>query len=531
MSPLHGLVTAGCDSAHTSNVRGGSPTVTGLPERPPMLAPRPRANRLLGFALELQRNQLRTYERAMREYGDIVRLIVGPPGLRFELTCAFHPDGVQRVLAGSREGYSKETPGYREIAAVIGQGLLTSEGQLWRRQRRLIQPLFTRKQITTYATLMAEEAGRTADRWDHAAVHGGSVDVHREMMRLTLRVVGRAVFGADVEHATHVIRRTFPVLTRHMLRRTLAPVAPPAAWPTPANLRAARAQRTLYALTDDLITQRTSAGLGGEDLLSRLLEARDPNTGMAMEIQQVRDEALIFLLAGHETTSSALTFTLQLLARHPDEQQRIAYELADVLGSRPPTVDDLPALRRTAMVLKEAMRLYPPVYALARRAEREDEIGGCRIPPGSLLVVSQWATHRHPRIWEDPETFNPDRFTPDQEAARHRYAYFPFGAGPRACLGSHFAMQEAQIALAVLLQRFRLHAPLAPVPLDAAGITLRPKHAVPIELAPRSATRARRQPAIRHKPGPPRASRGWAQPTATVTHARRHARPTIRGDP
>jgi cytochrome P450 len=484
MAVLSGLAPAARDSARTIDVRGGSPTRAAAPERPPA-APRPRANRLLGFALELRRNQLRTYERAMREYGDVVRLVVGPPGRRFELTCAFHPDGVQRVLAGSRDGYSKDTPGYREIAAVIGRGLLTSEGQLWRRQRRLIQPLFTRKQIAAYATLMADEAERTADRWDYAAGHGGTVDVHSEMMRLTLRVVGRAIFGADVEHATRVIQRTFPVLTRHMLRRTLAPVAPPAAWPTPANLRAARAQRALYALVDDLIARRSTAGLGGEDLLSRLLDARDAETGRAMGIQQVRDEALIFLLAGHETTSSALTFTLHLLARHPDEQQRVVDELADVLGARPPTVHDVPALRRTAMVLKEAMRLYPPVYALARRAERDDEIGGRRIPAGSLLVVAQWATHRHPTIWEAPETFDPDRFTPEQEAARHRYAYFPFGGGPRACLGSHFAMQEAQIALAVLLQRYRIRAPLAPVPLDTTGITLRPKHAVPIELAPR----------------------------------------------
>jgi len=482
---LSGRVSAGRYSAHAIEVGGGSPTLAGSLEHPRASAPRPRANRLLGFALELRRNQLRTYERVMREYGDVVRLVVGPPGLRFELTCAFHPDGVQRVLAGSREGYSKDTPGYREIAAAIGRGLLTSEGQLWQRQRRLIQPLFTRKQIATYATLMAEEAARTADRWDRAGGQRVTVDAHSEMIRLTLRVVGRAIFGDDVEHATHVIRRTFPVLTRHMLRRTLAPVAPPAAWPTPANLRAARAQRALYALADDLIARRRTAGLGGEDLLARLLDARDPETGRGMEIQQVRDEALIFLLAGHETTSSALTFTLQLLGRHPDEQQRIADELADVLGGRPPTVDDLPALRRTAMVLKEAMRLYPPVYALARRAEREDEIGGHRIPPGSLLVVSQWATQRHPRIWEDPEKFAPERFVPEQEAARHHYAYFPFGGGPRACIGSHFATQEAQIAVAVLLQRYRIRAPLAPIPLDTTGMTLRPKHAVPIELAPR----------------------------------------------
>jgi cytochrome P450 len=485
MAALSGRVSAGRYSAHAIEVRGGSPTLTGAPEHPRASAPRPRANRVLGFALELRRNQLRTYERVMREYGDVVRLVVGPPGLRCEVTCAFHPEGVQRVLAGSREGYSKDTPGYREIAAAFGHGLVTSQGQLWQRQRRLIQPLFTRKQIATYATLMAEEVEHTADRWDRRDGQRGTVDAHGEMTRLTLRVVGRAIFGDDVEPASHVIRRTFPVLTRHILRRTLAPVAPPAAWPTPANLRAARAQRALYALADDLIARRRTAGVGGEDLLSRLLDARDPETRTAMEIQQVRDEALIFLLAGHETTSSALTLTLQLLGRHPDEQQRVADELADVLGGRRPTVDDLPALRRTAMVLKEAMRLYPPVHALARRAEREDEIGGHRIPPGSLLVVSQWATHRHPRIWKDPQTFNPDRFTPEQEAGRHRYAYFPFGGGPRACIGSHFAAQEARIALAVLLQRYRIRAPLASVRLDTSGITVRPKHPVPIELAPR----------------------------------------------
>jgi cytochrome P450 len=230
-SALYGLVSAGRHSAGTTDGRGGSPTPAHAPKRPPA-APRPRANRLLGFAVELRRNQLRTYERAMREYGDVVRLVVGPPGLHFELTCAFHPDGVQRVLAGSREGYSKQAPGYREIAAVIGQGLLTSEGQLWRRQRRLVQPLFTRKQIATYATLMAEEAAHTADRWDRDGQRG-TVDAHSEMMRLTLRVVGRAIFGDDVEHATNVIQRTFPVLTRHILHRARAPAAAPAAWPTP----------------------------------------------------------------------------------------------------------------------------------------------------------------------------------------------------------------------------------------------------------------------------------------------------------
>jgi cytochrome P450 len=204
-----------------------------------------------------------------------------------------------------------------------------------------------------------------------------------------------------------------------------------------------------------------------------------------MDVQQVRDEALIFLLAGHETTSTALTFTLHLLARHPSEQRLVHDELDAVLYGRPPTVDDAPALERTAMALKEAMRLYPPAYALGRLAETEQQIGGYLIPTGSYVAVSQFATHRHPRFWEHPEAFDPARFTPEHERARHPHAYFPFGAGPRACIGSHFAMLEATIAIAVLLQRFQIHSQQPHVPLDTEGITLRPKGTVPIHLAPR----------------------------------------------
>jgi cytochrome P450 len=301
---------------------------------------------------------------------------------------------------------------------------------------------------------------------------------------LSLRVVGRAIFGEDVERAVPVIRRTFPVLTRYAIKRVLSPINPPASWPTPASVRADRARGALYALADDLIVRRRRAGIDGDDLLSRLLAARDADTGEAMDTQQIRDEALVFLLAGHETTSTALTFALQLLGRHLDEQERAANEVADVLGDRPPRIEDLPALDRTRMVLKEALRLYPPAYAFSRLAERDDEIGGYRIPAGSFVVVSQWATHRHPGIWADPGEFRPERFTAEREAERHRYAYFPFGGGPRACIGSHFAMQEAQIALATILQRYRIRARLASVPLDTTGITLRPQTAVPIEVTP-----------------------------------------------
>jgi cytochrome P450 len=447
--------------------------------------PHPRANPVLGSALDLRKSQIRTYERVMREHGDVVKLVVGPPGVRFDLYCVFHPDGVKAVLAGSREGYSKGNRFYQQIAQSFGWGLLTSEGELWRRQRRLVQPLFTRRQIAAYAELMAEEAAAVAGRWDRATRNGWSVDANAEMVGLALRVVGRAIFGDDVARAGAVLDSAFPVLNRHTFRRAMSPLAPPASWPTPDNRRAARARRALYEVVDELIAHRQGAGADGEDLLSRLLLARDPDTGEAMDLQQVRDEALIFLLAGHETTSTALTFTLHLLGRHPSEQQLVLDELDAVLDGRPPTLDDAPALERTAMAIKEAMRLYPPAYALGRLSVTENEVGGYSIPAGAYVVVSQFATHRHPQFWDDAEAFDPARFTPEREGARHSHAYFPFGGGPRACIGSHFAMLEATMAVALLLQRFRISSDQEDVPLDTEGITLRPKGAVPIQLAAR----------------------------------------------
>jgi cytochrome P450 len=447
--------------------------------------PSPPANPLLGSAIDLRRSRIQTYERVMREQGDVVRLVVGPPGVRFDVYCVFHPDGVKAVLAGSREGYSKRNRFYQQIGDAFGWGLVTSEGELWQRQRRLIQPLFTRRQIASYAELMAEEAAETARRWDRARRNGGVVDANSEAVRLALRVVGRAIFGDDVAKAREVLDPAFAVLGRHTVRRATSPLATPASWPTPANRRAARARRALYGVVDELIARRRRAGAGGDDLLSRLLRARDPDTGEAMDIQQVRDEALIFLLAGHETTSTALTFTLHLLGRQPAEQKLVQDEIDAVLEGRAPTAENALALERTAMAIKEAMRLYPPAYAVGRLVVSDQEIGGYLIPAGARVAVSQYATHRHPGFWENPEAFDPTRFSGEREATRHRYAYFPFGAGPRSCIGSHFAILEATIAMAVLLQRFRIDSQLENVPLDSEGITLRPKGVVPIRPAAR----------------------------------------------
>ncbi|HVD52659.1 MAG TPA: cytochrome P450 [Propionibacteriaceae bacterium] len=457
--------------------------------------PGPRGSRWMGLAPQLQRDQLGTYERAVAEYGDVVRLVVGPPGLRRELYLVTHPDGVEQVLAGDPDGYSKNTPFYEEIAAYLGNGLLTSGGSHWRQQRRTVAPLFSHRRINGYVDVMADEAERLADRCGVAAAAGISVDVNAAMVEYTLRTVGRILFGADVDDAIPVIRATFPVLNEHVRRRGVTPLRLPRRWPTPVQVRAARAQRALYGVVDDIIDHRAGAtddliaplpslappqhgaARSGPDLISLLLTARDPETGAPMSNQEVRDQVLIFLLAGHETTSTALTFTMHLLGRHPDVQAAVHREITDVLAGHAPRVDDIPRLNLTAMAIKEAMRLYPPAYSFGRVAEHEVTIGGRRIPAGSLILLSPWATQRRPDLWPDPQRFDPARFEPAAERARPRYAYFPFAGGLRGCIGGHFAMTEAVIAIATLLARFSVTSELPEIPLST-DITLRP--AIPV---------------------------------------------------
>ena len=451
---------------------------------PPSLAspPRRHASRILGSVTELRRSQVQTYERAMREQGDVVRLPIGPPGLRIDLYVAFHPDGVQHVLAGKRGRYTKANRFYREIAANIGMGLLTSEGARWEHQRRLIQPLFTRRQTAGYAELMAEEAATLADRW---ATGPETVDVHEEMIHLTLRIGRprdlrrrrrsrrrRAAMGVPGGHRKHVP-------ARHGTGRAAGLVA--AARERPGRARPPCAVRGRGRA--DRAPQGDRGRRGRPAVAAAGVARRRHRRGDGRPAGARRGARLP---AGRpRTTSTALTFTLHLLGRHPDEQEQVHAELVEVLDGRPPTAQDAHALERTTMVVKESMRLYPPAYATGRRAEIDDELGGYRIPAGAELAVSPWATHRHPRFWDDPERFDPERFTPERESDRHPYAYFPFGRGPRACIGSNFAMLESLIAVAVLVRRFRIEAPPDPVALDTAGITMRPKGPVPIRLARR----------------------------------------------
>jgi cytochrome P450 len=448
--------------------------------------------------LDLCRDQLATFEEGRRRYGDVVRFVAGPPGLRIVAYGVFSPEGAQQVLTGTGRGYTKGNLSYREVAAMLGDGMLTSEGDRWQRQKRFIQPLFTRRRVAGYVDVMAEETAALIDRWHPAAWGGGTVDAAEDMMRFTLGVIGRVLFGTDLGQAVPALHDAFPVVSAHAVRRSLSPLRLPATWPTPANRRAARAQRRLYEVVDTIIDRRRAVGAVGEDLLSLLLRARDPDAlddTDALDDAEIRDQVLIFLLAGHETTATALTFALHLLGRHPEAQERVRIEADRVLGAddQVPTVERITALRYTTQVIKEAMRLYPPAYAIDRQVPEGDVIGGYRIPPGADVFVSPWVTHRHPRIWKQPQRFDPDRFALEQEQQRHRYAYLPFGGGPRACIGQYFSMLKATLATASIVRAFGLHAPPGPVPL-ATGITLRPAGSVPLTLAFRPPRRSLRRP-------------------------------------
>ena len=447
---------------------------------PPRTPPGPPGSFGLGSALDFRKDLLGTTHRAMLQYGDVVRFTVGHPGrLQQQMFGVFRPDHIQHVLAGASANYIKNDAAYNELRSLLGDGLLTSEGEEWKRQKRMIQPIFTHKRVASYVPMMSSEAARTAARWAERADAGDPVDLNDEMARVTLAVVGKALFGSQVGGAVSVIRHTVPFLSERAIARALNPLALPGTWPTPANRRAARFQTALYDVVDDLISSRRARPADDEDLLGLLLRATDPESGERLDDREVRDQVLIFLLAGHETTATSLTFALHLLGRHPDVQANVHTEIDRVLeGRTQPALEDVLALRYTTMVIKEAMRLYPAAYAISRYCVNDDTIGGYHIPAGSPVFCSPWATHRHPDLWEEPEEFNPERFTPDREKARPRYAYFPFGGGPRACIGQYFSMLEAVVVVAMLLQQYRIATPPGPVKLFT-GITLRPQGAVP----------------------------------------------------
>ncbi|MGC1187044.1 MAG: cytochrome P450 [Candidatus Acidiferrales bacterium] len=419
-----------------------------------------------------------------RQYGDIFRWRT----LHFFVVFVNHPDLIEKVLVSESRNYMKGR-GLQANRELFGNGLLTSEGDSWLRQRRLIQPAFHRERIAAHAGTMIEQGRRLVESWGD----GETRDVHADLMRATLEIAGTTLFGTNVSDsdAERISIALNTLIRVNSSPRRLFPLL--RALPTRANRSYTRAVRQLDEVVYRIIARRR-AELGevridtarDNDLLSMLLNARDEDGGRMTDLQ-LRDESTTLLLASHETTALALTWTLYLLAQHPEVADQLAGELESVLAGRLPSLDDVPRLAFTSKVLKESMRLYPPAWGVVRMCPAECVLGGYRIPKRASVILSQWVMHHDPRYFTDPALFNPSRWTESFERDLPRFAYFPFGGGPRLCIGAGFATMEATLVLAILAQRFRFHVDPTCEVVPRPSITLRPRNGVRLRLEARAA--------------------------------------------
>lgn len=489
-----------------------------------MPAPGPPGHFLLGNLPEFRRDVLGLVVSAAAEYGDVVRCRLGPQVVHL----INHPEPIQHILQKNSANYDKDTRSSAAIKSISGDSLLTANGDFWKRQRRMDQPAFHHRQIAGFASQMTAATAAMLEKW---ATGPATLDIASEMAHLTYSIVGQTLFsfhtGADAE----AVEKSMRVILPHVFNRLGNIISPPLWFPTPANRRFARSLAEVDRVVYRIIDQHRQAQADGhpdQDLLAMLMSARDPETGDALTDTQLRNETITFLLAGHETTANALTWIFHLISRHPEVEKHILAEITAALGSRTPTLADIPHLPYTKAVIQESMRLYPPIWIIERRVIEEDTINGHTLPAGSSVVISPYALHRHPAFWENPETFDPTRFlavapdasqqcplkasapappdtcpysttkgtkptppdatkTPTPEVPKHGLpqAYIPFGAGPRFCIGNEFAMLEAQLITIMVMQRYHLEMvpghPVEPQP----DITLRSKHGMKMTLHPR----------------------------------------------
>jgi cytochrome P450 len=418
-----------------------------------------------------RKGPLAFYHGLWRKYGDVVGIPFGP----ITQYLLARPDDVQHVLLHNWRNYCKGT-GWREVQRLLGAGLLTSEGRQWQRQRRLAQPFFQARAGAAFAGALGEAVEALLRRWHGREGQGEPIDVMAEMTRMTTSVTARALLGCDGGEALAAVGGALTTVTDFLSRRMAAPVPVPLWLPTPANRRFHGAIRTVHAFLDGLIARRRREPGGQPDLLALLVKAHDHQAGPEADDGQLRDEVATLLLAGYETTPVALTWTWYLLAGHPEAEARLHDELEHVPGGRPLGLADLPGLPFTLRVLQESMRLYPPVPLFVRDALAADEAGGYHIPAGSMVLLCPHVTHRHPGYWDEPERFDPDRFTAERSAGRPVLAYYPFGGGPRVCIGQHLALLQMHMALAALARHYHLR----PVPGQRVepvfGATLLPRH-------------------------------------------------------
>ena len=395
------------------------------------------------------------------------------------------PELVKYVLVENNKNYHKSF-GYEALKLVLGMGLLTSEGEFWKKQRRLIQPAFHRKKLAEMTVIMAEKAALMKERWVQFAEQGKTVDISSEMMSVALQVVSSALFSTDVQSAIEQVEESMNIANEAGINRIRNPFALPTWLPTPRNLKERKAVQKLDDVLMDIINKRRKDDKQYSDLLGMLMDAVDEETGEGMTNLQLRDEAMTLFLAGHETTANALTWAWHLLSQNRDKEQKLHEELDRVLRGRIPSFEDLSQLTYTRQVIDEALRLYPPAWLIGRNNIHDDVIGGCAVPAGTNLLMCPYSVHRDPRYWEQPNEFIPERFETGKLEGKPKFAYFPFGGGPRLCIGNNFALMEMQIIVATLGSSFQLRTMAGYTPEPDPLITLRPKHGIPMTIEGRS---------------------------------------------
>jgi len=438
-------------------------------------APGPKGHFLLGNLGAVSRDWLGFYAQCAKDFGDIVQLRY----VHVPIVLLMHPRDIEYVLVTNPGNFTKSAD-YRALARVLGNGLLTNDGKSWQRQRSLIQPAFHRENILSYAQVMTRATSSLLDGWRN----GESRNVHDDMMAVTLDIVAQCLFGADVADVSQRVGHAMHVVTERFMTDAGQALLLPFDLPGFLSPARHRATQDLNQIIDGIIRERRASAEQRNDLLSTLLQVRDAD-GKPMSDAQLRNEVMTLFLAGHETTALSLSWTCFLLAQHPEVEAKLVDELRAVLGGdREPTPEDVPRLRYTEMVLKESMRLYPAVWGIGRRAIADCEIGGYRVTAGTNIFIFQSLTQRDPRFFSNPDTFEPERWREDavRSGKIPRFAFFPFGGGPRVCVGASFAMLEATLLLAMIQRRFHFDLvpghPVEPMP----SVTLRPKHGIRVTL-------------------------------------------------
>ena len=428
----------------------------------------------MGNAFEPRGDPIGYFTKCFREYGDIVFLrFLGVP-----MCLLNRPDCIESVLVTQHSNFEKSKD-YRALRRVLGNGLLTSEGEFWRRQRKLVQPAFHQERIAAYTEVMVAYSERMLASWKD----GQGLDVHEAMMRLTLDIVAKTLFDTDVSREAEDVGAALQFLMGKFMRQAAFAFLLPASIPIPTTRRLRRAVGQLDKVIYEIIRRRRASGTMSGDLLSVLLQAQD-DEGLGMTDRQLHDEIMTLFLAGHETTANALSWTWFLLGQHPEVEENFVEELQRVLGGRAPTASALPRLTYTEMVLSEAMRLYPPVWVIGRRALAPFRMGNYELPAETNVVMSQLITHRDAKYFPEPERFDPDRWRPNdpRNLSLPRFAYFPFGGGPRVCIGAGFSMMEAVLLLATIAQKFKLTLVPGQTIEKLPSVTLRPKSGIHVIL-------------------------------------------------